>query len=447
MRVDPGLLATYGLTAADVADALRAANVSAPGGTILEGRYRYPLRTLGEFTSVQEVSEVVVARRTPGGDAGGEAGFRMIRLRDVATVVDGYAEREAVARLDGREAVGLLLFKEAGANTVAVAEGVEEVVAQLAVEYPSVRIDVASSQAGFISGAIANLVQEVITGGFLAFLMLFFFLRDPRYPVVVSAAIPASVLATFVLLDVTGVSLNVMSLGGLALGVGMLVDNSIVVLENIFRHRELGKDRVEAAAVGAEEVTGAITASTLTTIAVFAPIVYVEGVAGELFRDLSLAIAFSLLASLLVALTLLPAWAGRFEAAATVPGAAPEVPVPVRVGRRPGARGAVRWAVRWALSRGEWVVRWARALGAALLAFWVGGIGRALRRASTPVLDSSTSARWPTISTGRRGWGTPCWTRCSRAPRCHRATPSSRRRDSASARRTAGRSTWCSRCQ
>ena len=386
VEVDPDRLAAYGLTPEDVAQALAVANVSAPGGTIMQGRYRYPLRTLGEFRSVQEIADVVVARQAETAD--GQGTFRLIRLRDIGTVLDGYAEREAMARLDGREAVGLLLFKEAGANTVAVAAGVEEVIAQLATEYPAVAIDVASSQAGFISGAIGNVVQQVIVGGLLAFFILFFFLRDPRYPVVVSMAIPTSVLGTFALMEASGVSLNIMSLGGLALGVGMLTDNSVIVLENIFRHREMGKDAMEAAAAGAEEVTGAITASTLTTIAVFAPIVYVEGVAGELFRDLSLAIAFSLLASLLVALTLLPAWAGRFDVRAAAASAPPELPAPARVERRPGLWGRIAWLTRSAGARVAWAGRGARALAGALLGFWGRGVGGVLKRAFAPLLDA-----------------------------------------------------------
>ena len=291
VEVDPERLQAYGLTPHDVSQALARANVSAPGGMIQQGRYRYPLRTLGEFRSVAEIARVVVARKAAGRTGSQGGSLRLIRLEDVGSVVDGFAERESIARLNGQEAVGLLLFKEAGANTVLVADAVSEVIVQLRTEYPAVRIDVATSQAGFISAAVNNLAQEVIVGGCLAFLVLFLFLRDPRYPVVVSIAIPASVMATFALLKASDVSLNIMSLGGLALGVGMLVDNSIVVLENIFRHRELGKDVMEAAAVGAEEVTGAITASTLTTIGVFVPVVYVEGVAGELFKDLSLAIS------------------------------------------------------------------------------------------------------------------------------------------------------------
>ncbi|NJD09218.1 MAG: efflux RND transporter permease subunit, partial [Gemmatimonadetes bacterium] len=168
-------------------------------------------------------------------------------------------------------------------------------------------------QAGFVQGAISNLVQEMVLGGILAFLVLVLFLRDARYPITIALAIPISVVAAFGLLHATGISLNIMSLGGLALGVGMLMDNSIVVLENIFRHREKGLTAAAAAALGTEEVQRAITASTLTTIAVFGPIIYVQGVAGELFTALSLAVAFALLASLAAAMTLLPTMAARLQ--------------------------------------------------------------------------------------------------------------------------------------
>ncbi|MGH7505732.1 MAG: efflux RND transporter permease subunit, partial [Longimicrobiales bacterium] len=232
----------------------------------------------------------------------------------IATVIDGFQERETIARYNGEEAIGLLVFKESGANTVRVDEQVREVLGQLRAEYPEVTMDVATSQAGFIAGAIANLIQEMILGAILAFLVLMLFLRDARYPVAIALAIPISVISTFALLHAFGVSLNIMSLGGLALGIGMLVDNSIVVIENVFRHTEKGVRAAAAAAIGTEEVQRAITASTLTTIAVFGPVIYVEGVAGELFAALSLAVAFSLLASLAVAITLLPTMAARWDA-------------------------------------------------------------------------------------------------------------------------------------
>jgi len=316
VEVDPRLMDSYGLTFNQVSQALAVANISAPGGTILRGRYRYPLRTLGEFQTVEEIGEVVVGRqRAPAGTPGGQGAFRLVRLSDIAEVVDGFAERESIARYNGHEAVGILVFKESGANTVQVAEDVQGTLDQLRGEYPDFQLDVASSQAGFIADSISNVVQALVFGGILAFLVLFLFLRDPRYPVAIALAIPISIVGTFALMEAAGISLNIMSLGGLALGVGMLVDNSIVVLENIFRHRkEGGKDTISSAAVGAEEVQRAITASTLTTISVFGPIVYVEGVAGELFGSLSLAVAFSLIASLIVALTLLPALAARWGA-------------------------------------------------------------------------------------------------------------------------------------
>ena len=391
VEVDPGLLESYGLTLEQVVQALDAANYSAPGGTILRGRYRYPLRTLGEFQTVEEIGQVVVGRQQQsgqGGEAGAEgSGYRLVRLNDIGRVVDGYAEREAVARFDGHESVGLLVFKEAGANTVRVAEDVEETLELLREQYPGVTAEVASNQATFISESISNVVQALVLGGLLAFVVLFLFLRDPRYPVAVATAIPISVVGAFALMEAFGVSLNIMSLGGLALGVGMLVDNSIVVLENIFRHRELGAGMFEAAAKGAEEVQGAITASTLTTISVFGPIIYVEGVAGELFSALSLTVAFSLLASLVVALTLLPTMAARFGGARGDQ-AAPEMPAEAdpKAAHPPG-----RWR-RLARAAGTVVylpVRMARgtvSVGRQLVQYWASGIAASGRRVFGPGL-------------------------------------------------------------
>jgi HAE1 family hydrophobic/amphiphilic exporter-1 len=310
VEVNPQLLDSYGVTIAQIIEALDAANMSAPGGTIRRGRYRYALRTLGEFQSIDQIARTPL---TGAGDSTTISGI--VRLGDVATVTDGFEERESIARYNGRDAVGLLVFKESGANTVRVAQEVDVILDQLRAEYPEIALDVPMSQAGFIRDAISSVVQALLFGGALAFLVLFLFLRDARYPVAIAVAIPISVIASFSLLDLAGVSLNIMSLGGLALGVGMLVDNSIVVLENVFRHRELGKSPIEAAAVGAEEVQGAIAASTLTTISVFGPIIYVEGVAGQLFGSLSFAVAFALIASLVVALTALPTLAARFGTA------------------------------------------------------------------------------------------------------------------------------------
>jgi hydrophobic/amphiphilic exporter-1 (mainly G- bacteria), HAE1 family len=350
VEVDPRLLESHGLAVSDVSAALAAANVSAPGGTVLRGRYQYPLRTLGEFTAVEQIGAVTVGGGR--GEERGEGGRAVVLLRDVARVTDGVRERESIARHSrvepgeaprAAEAVGLLVFKTAGANTVRVAERVERTLDELRAEFPEVRLEVAMDQSAFISDAISNVLQALVLGGVLAFLVLFLFLRDARYPVAIALAIPISVVGTFALLDASGVTLNIMSLGGLALGVGMLVDNSIVVLENIFRHREQGKSAAEAAALGAGEVQGAITASTLTTVSVFLPIVYVEGVAGELFGALSLAVAFSLLTSLVVALTLLPMLAARWDTDAADAG--PLRRLIVRLGRG-ATRGVGRLTAR-----------------------------------------------------------------------------------------------------
>ena len=303
--VDPEYLDVHEVSISEISNALDQANYNAPGGTIQRGRFEYSLRTLGQFREVEELLDVVIARPTG-------PGARPVRLADVATVADTIADLETIARFNGEPAVGLQVFKEAGTNTVRVADGVRETLAQLGEEFPEVSIEVASSQAAFIRDAISNVVSALLLGGALAFLVLFLFLRDPRYPLAIGLAIPISVMAAFALCYAFDVSLNIMSLGGLALGVGLLVDNSIVVLENIFRHREeAGGSARESAGRGAREVAAAITASTLTTIAVFGPVLYVEGVAGALFGDLSLAVTFSLLASLLVALTLLPVLAAQ----------------------------------------------------------------------------------------------------------------------------------------
>jgi HAE1 family hydrophobic/amphiphilic exporter-1 len=312
VEVDPRLLETYGVNADDIVAALEANNANAPGGTVLRGGYRYTVRAIGELASAEEIGAVPVRqRRTGGGPTDSPVGT--LRVRDVARVVDDFAERESLTRLNGRESVSMLIFKNAEANTVRVAGRVEDVMAELRREYPGVKLEVAMNQAGFIRGALANVAQEVLLGGILAFLVLFLFLREWRYPVAVGLAIPVSLMTAFALMPLAGVTINVLSLGGLALGVGMLMDNSIVVLENIFRHRELGLGARLAAITGAAEVQRAIVASTLTTIAVFGPIVYVEGIAGQLLGALAWSVSFSLMASIVVAITLLPALAARWD--------------------------------------------------------------------------------------------------------------------------------------
>ncbi|MCK5148141.1 efflux RND transporter permease subunit [bacterium] len=302
--INPEKLEHLGLTVDEIAQKIRLANQDMPGGSLLRGRYRFSLRTLGAFQDPAEIASTVIRH--------GEKGHRIL-LSEIAEIKNEFRETESITRYNGAESIGLLLQKEAGANTVRAANKVQEILSELREQYPKVQISVAFNQAGFIQQAISNLLTAIALGGILAFLVLFVFLHDARHPIAVGIAIPIAVIATFTLLHFSGVTLNLMSLGGLALGVGMLVDASIVVLENIFRHHEEGADLQSAAVSGTREVAMAVTASTFTTIAVFLPVLYVKGVAGQLFHDQALTVTFSLLASLLVSLTLLPVMAARFK--------------------------------------------------------------------------------------------------------------------------------------
>ncbi|MBN1466866.1 efflux RND transporter permease subunit [candidate division KSB1 bacterium] len=279
-----------------IAQALQLSNYSFPGGTIRAGQYRYALRTLGEFTSLRDIESVIIAHH-PDGSA--------ITLGQIATVADAEKERIGVNRLNGTEAVGLLINKQAGANTVSVARQVDAVLKQLRAEYADITIVEIHNQAHFIVLAIDNVVQAIVAGSILAIVVLFIFLHDVRLPLVIAISIPVSLLAAFLLFLQCGVDLNIMSLGGLAIGIGLLVDNSIIVLENIFRLRGDQPDE-RSAAQGAAEVAAPLLASTLTTIAAFLPILFIRGIAGQLFRDQAFAVACSLLASLPTALTLIP---------------------------------------------------------------------------------------------------------------------------------------------
>jgi len=295
--VDQQKLAQLGLSIETVAARLRAENVNLSGGRLEQGSERFLVRTLNEFTSVNEMADAVIA--TFDGQP--------VYLKDVARVERGYRDREAITRVDGREAIELSIYKEGDANTVQVAADLRAARDRLAESLPDgAELRLVYDQSRFISAAINDVRSAAMIGGLLAILVLYFFLRDARATFVIGVAIPVSVVGTFMLMYSADVTLNIMSLGGIALAVGMLVDNAVVVLENIVRKRELGLDRSAAARSGTSEVAGAVTASTLTTIAVFFPMVFVSGVAGQLFRDQALTVTFALLFSLVLALTLVP---------------------------------------------------------------------------------------------------------------------------------------------
>ena len=302
VEIDPRYLTLYSLNIDDISNRIDAFNRNLQGGTINKGRFRYALRVVGEFEDLDEIGEISLKTT-------GERG--VIRLKDVATIKDSIKERQGITRLNGRESIGILVRKEAGANTVKVTQEARKILREIQGENLGVEIFVVSEQAKYIENAISSVLNSLIIGGILAILVLFVFLQDFKTPMIIAVVIPIAVIATFNLLYYRDITLNIMSLGGLALGVGMLVDNSIVVSESIFRHRSLGKNLFDAAVEGTKEVGMAVTASTLTTISVFLPVIYVHGVAGQLFKDQALTVTFALISSLVISLTLLPMLASR----------------------------------------------------------------------------------------------------------------------------------------
>lgn len=288
-------LAARGISLDQLQLALGAENINLPGGAIRDGDQEFLVRTLGELRTVEDIRDLEIRR--PDGVG--------VAVRDLAVVAEVPREREVESRLDGQPAVTLEVFKTADSNIVRVARSVKEHLAADTLP-DGVRLVVLEDQAGFIESSLANLRSTALLGAFLAVGILYLFLRDLRATLIIGTAIPFSVVVSFAPMYVGGVSLNLMSLGGLALGIGMLVDNAVVVLENIQNKVDQGLARLEAAEAGAREMAAAVTASTLTTVAVFLPITFVEGVAGQVFGDLSLAVVMSLLASLVVALFFVP---------------------------------------------------------------------------------------------------------------------------------------------
>ena len=296
--VDQERLAQLGMSVQSLGQRLQAANINLSGGRLTARGEEFLVRTVNEFESVADIAETIVFQ-----DQG-----RVLRLRDVARVYESHKERDSVMRVDGNEAIEIAMYKEGDANTVAVAAAIHERMGEIASALPAnYELVTIYDQAEFISAAIDEVRYAAIIGGLLAVIVLYLFLKDVRSTLIVTATIPVSVLATFVLMDAFDITLNIMSLGGIALAVGMLMDNAIVVLENIARHRNDPLTTLtDAARRGTGEMGGAVLASTMTTIAVFLPLAFVEGIAGQLFRDQALTVTFALLASLVLAFTLIP---------------------------------------------------------------------------------------------------------------------------------------------
>lgn len=290
------------VTAEMITNRIKNENINVSAGRVYDGQQEFLVRTLNQFTYIEEIGDVIIKQ-----DAG-----QTVYLRDIATVVDGVKERQDITRVNGNEAIEMALYKEGDANTVAVAKRVQAKIKQLQDELPeNAELKILSNQAEFIEKAIDEVKQTAIIGGLLAIVVLYLFLGKFKPTIIIALAIPTSIIATFNLMFANNISLNIMSLGGIALAVGLLVDNAIVVLENIYRKKEQGQDVEQAAIEGTNEVSGAVTASTLTTLAVFAPLAFVTGFAGEIFSDQALTVTFALLASLIVALSFIPMLASR----------------------------------------------------------------------------------------------------------------------------------------
>ena len=321
--IDQQKLSQLRLPIETVISRLKQENINISGGRLEQGSQRYLVRTVNQFATVNEMREMLVTTQSPGpmgpADAaavagtGGPAatqaiaGGMPIRLKDIAEVRQGYKEREAIIRLAGEEAVELAIYKEGDANTVSTADAVEARLKDIREKLPAdVELTVIDDQSQFIRNAISDVKLDAVIGGTLAILIIFLFLRDGWSTFVIALSLPVSIVTTFFFMGQMGLSLNVMSLGGLALATGLVVDDSIVVLESIAKARERGLGILEAAIAGTREVSMAVVASTLTTIAVFLPLVFVDGIAGQLFRDQALTVAVAIAISLVVSMTLIP---------------------------------------------------------------------------------------------------------------------------------------------
>ncbi len=302
INADVDRLRSTDLTLDDLVTALRDANVNLPGGVVRRGSVHIPLRVIGDLGGIEEIRRVIIAGRTAG---------RYVRVADVADVVETYAERTGVVRFNGEEVLALYIKKESGENTVRVSRRVSDAIDRFRIEYPDYRFAVVDDQAKYIQQSVDDVLQAIVQGGILSFLLLFFFLKNPLSPVVVGFTIPVSILATLAAMYFLRITLNVISLTGLAVGVGMLGDNAIIVIENVTRLREQGMNTREAVLTAVREINLAATASTLTNVAVFLPVVWVEGVGGRLFADMGVTMAISLLVSLAASVTLVPAIVAR----------------------------------------------------------------------------------------------------------------------------------------
>jgi len=299
---NPVKMAALGISVQNLIQKLQLENLQIPAGIIDNKEQEFTVRAYGEYTNIKQIENTVV----------GYKNRKPIYLKEIASIVDGYKEKRDVVRNNGKNAVTIVIRKQSDANTVQTARLTrKELPKILSVVGGDIKYDIIFDSSKFITRSINNLTSTAIQAFVLAFLVILFFLRNVRSSLIVSVSIPISLLVTFFVMNQAGITLNIISMAGLALAIGMLVDNSIVVLENIFRHKEFGQDAFSAADDGTSEVANAIIASTLTTLAIFVPILFVPGIAGVMFKDMVVTIVLSLTTSLIVALTLIPLLSSR----------------------------------------------------------------------------------------------------------------------------------------
>ncbi|WP_085524662.1 efflux RND transporter permease subunit [Tuberibacillus sp. Marseille-P3662] len=304
VQLDQSQLKSYQLTQSDVVQSLQANNVSVPGSTVKSGDKQLTTRIISQLHSVADVKDVVVTQAPNGND---------VTIKDISQIKVAPTNDNTITRSNQESALLMNVMQQSDANTASVSKAFNKKLDDLMGQdqYDDMESAVLFDQGTFVQQAVSSMIRSLILGAVFAMIVLFFFLRNFKTPLIIGVSIPFSVIVTFVLVYFSGFTLNIMTLGGLALGIGMLVDNSIVVIENIYRHINMGKDGKVAAFEGTKEVGVAIIASTLTTVAVFVPVFFITGIIGDLFKEFSLTIAFSLLASLFVALTVVPMIASR----------------------------------------------------------------------------------------------------------------------------------------
>jgi len=302
VEVDPVKLQNYGLTLSQVNQVLQAENFNSSGGTVNQDQRQYFVRNLQQFETIDDIKEVAILTTTGN----------IVYLRDIAVIIDGYKDDTQLTRVDQGSAVGIHLLKQSGANTVAACDAIRAELTKIQQELDvDLNVKIVLDQSTFIKQSLQSTQNTIWEGALLAMVVLFLFLRNLRSTFIVFTAIPLSIVATFILMYFNGSTLNLITLGGLALGVGRMVDDSIVVFENIYRHRSLGLSPMEAALTGASEVGSAVIAATLTIIAVFLPIMFVEGLASVIFKPMAVTISFAIFCSLMVALTIVPLMSSR----------------------------------------------------------------------------------------------------------------------------------------